>query len=889
MYTKIKENEILGKIKSKTTAAILALFLTLTIAITLVASPAANAHDPTWTIVSYAYVQAGPNPVGVGQSVLIFMWVDGPMPASSLDNDVRRHDYTLTITAPDGKKETKNWAVVADPTSCQFIRYTPTQVGTYTLEFDYPGQTYTWDDPIPSYFGPPQPNPWTNDVFTAANATFLLTVQEEQLPSPTNSYPLPTEYWTRPIEGQNTDWYKISSNWLGEPFITSGASIGGGTAGLYIARTQPDGIAPNSPHIMWSKPLQDGGVVGGNNTAILGEMYYTGGSYNTRMSNALIMYGRLYYELPYGNSGGGGGWMCVDLRTGEEIWYNPDIGRSGSGLPDLNFGLLPSLDTANQHGILPNGILFSSNFARSYDPTTGQPTPLNVTNVPRTDTNLAAVPGPNGEVIRYDVVNIGNASNPDWRLLEWNSSKAVGGAGGIGAGGWYSGEIDASLPSMYDYNISITLPNSDSWRVDRASLDNIMLLVQGSFGGHPTATFGSVSLEGANVTAISLKPNSRGQVLWTKHYPPAPGNVTRGLANWDPERGIFILYDKETRTMSGYSLDNGEHVWGPVESMNDYIYFRNYPAVAYGKVYMTGYGGILYCYDVTNGDLLWTYGNGGPGNSTFAGLETSYGTYPYNIDVIADGKLYLGTTEHSPNSPLYKDAKYRCINATDGTEIWTLMGWATGMDATYDRIADGFFVFLNTYDMQIYSVGKGPSATTVEAPMTAISQGESLMIRGTVMDIAAGTKQKEQAARFPNGVPAVSDESMGEWMEYVYMQKPRPTDVTGVEVTLSVLDPNGNVYDIGNVTTDAAGMFKLLWEPLVPGEYTVIARFAGTESYWPSYAETAVGVTEAPVATPPPTPTPAPMTDMYLFGATTGIIIAIVVVGLVLVLMLRKR
>jgi len=31
------------------------------------------------------------------------------------------------------------------------------------------------------------------------------------------------------------------------------------------------------------------------------------------------------------------------------------------------------------------------------------------------------------------------------------------------------------------------------------------------------------------------------------------------------------------------------------------------------------------------------------------------------------------------------------------------------------------------------------------------------------------------------------------------------------------------------------------------------------------------------------------MTDMYLFGATTGIIIAIVVVGLVLVLMLRKR
>ena len=32
------------------------------------------------------------------------------------------------------------------------------------------------------------------------------------------------------------------------------------------------------------------------------------------------------------------------------------------------------------------------------------------------------------------------------------------------------------------------------------------------------------------------------------------------LPNWDPERGIFILYDKETMTMSGYSLANGEHV-----------------------------------------------------------------------------------------------------------------------------------------------------------------------------------------------------------------------------------------------------------------------------------------------------------------------------------------
>src|SRR3989339_675725 len=243
-------------LKNKSTASI-ALFLMLTIAVTLVALPVANAHTPPWTIVSYAYLQAGPNPVGVGQTVLILMWVDGPMRNAALENDIRRHDYTLTITAPDGTTEVRNWPIILDPTSTQFIRYTPTQVGTYTLDFNYPGQTYTWN-------ATSSERTWTNDTFTAASATFLLTVQDEPLPAPTVSYPLPTEYWTRPIEGQNTDWYKISSNWLGEPFITSGASVGGGTAGLYIARIQPDGIAPNSAHILWSKPIQDGGVVGGN-------------------------------------------------------------------------------------------------------------------------------------------------------------------------------------------------------------------------------------------------------------------------------------------------------------------------------------------------------------------------------------------------------------------------------------------------------------------------------------------------------------------------------------------------------------------------------------------------------------------------------------------------
>jgi outer membrane protein assembly factor BamB len=801
------------------------------------------------------------------------MWVDGAMPGATIENNIRRSGYTLTITKPDGTTQKMEWQTVSDPTSCQFVSFIPEQVGNYTLKFDYPGQTYTWT------------GTYQNDTFTAASKTMTLTVLEEPLPAATTSYPLPTEYWTRPIEGQNTDWYTISSNWLGEPYITSGAAIGGGTSGNYFARIQPDGKGPNSAHIMWSKPIQDGGVVGGNAFEIPGEMYYSGGSYNTRFSNALIMNGRLYYDEPWGNSGSGGDYVCVDLQTGEEIWRT---NTTGIGVP--SFGYLYAFDSPNQHGILPNGLLFTANFARAYDAKTGIVTTMNVTNVPSTNTVLAAVTGLNGEILRYNIANIGSASSPNWHLTQWNSSKTVGYESGTGVSGWYSGTINASLPSRYDWNVSISLPNSAStWRVDRADYNNMLLLVQGSFGGHPTASFGTVSSDGANVTAISLKPEARGTTLWTKRFPPAENNITRSLANWDPERGIFIMADKETGAIYGYSLTNGEKLWGPTAYTNDYAYFRTFPAVSYGKIYFAGYGGILYCYNITNGNLLWTYGNGGPGNSTFAGLETSYGTYPYFIDVIADGKIFLGTTEHSPNSPFYKDAKYRCINATDGTEIWTLMGWGTGMDATYDRVADSFFVFLNTYDMQIYSVGKGPSETTVAASPKVTTFGSSVIIEGAVIDIAAGTKQKEQAARFPNGVPAVSDESMGEWMEYVYMQKPRPTEATGVEVTISVLDENDNYREIGKTTSNSDGFFSFQWQPDIPGKYTVYASFAGSESFWPSHAVTAFAVDPAAPEESPEYPQPVDNT-MTVVGVGVALLAAIAIVGVVLaVLLMRKR
>ncbi|HLN90025.1 MAG TPA: hypothetical protein VK253_08165 [Candidatus Binatia bacterium] len=289
---------------------------------------------------------------------------------------------------------------------------------------------------------------------------------------------------------------------------------------------------------------------------------------------------------------------------------------------------------------------------------------------------------------------------------------------------------------------------------------------------------------------------------------------------------------------------------------------------------------------------MWTYGNGGPGNSTNAGLNVFYGDYPTQIQSIANGVIYLATNEHTLPNPIYKGSTYRAINATTGEEIWQLSGnpseWSSPGSAW--ATADGYITMMNGLNNQIYSVGRGPSATTVQAPQTSTSAGEKVVIQGTVMDISTGTKQSQQSLDFPSGVPAASDASMKDWMGYVYQQKPLPNNFTGVSVSLDSLDPNNNFVHLGDATTNEQGFFHFTWTPPdVPGDYTIYATFGGTNSYWPSNAVTAMTVAGAhPTPTPTPQP-PASMTDTYVISGVIAIIIVIAIVGALILLALRKR
>jgi outer membrane protein assembly factor BamB len=268
-------------------------------------------------------------------------------------------------------------------------------------------------------------------------------------------------------------------------------------------------------------------------------------------------------------------------------------------------------------------------------------------------------------------------------------------------------------------------------------------------------------------------------------------------------------------------------------------------AIYEGKLLTCGYGGVLIAYNITTGQKLWSY------TARTEGFESPYGNYPMGIGAIADGKIYIGAGEHSPTQPIWRGSVLQCIDANTGELIWNYPAYGVSMpsgNAGYNfAIADGYLVTLNAYDNQIYCFGKGPSATTVSAPQTAVSPGTKVLITGTVTDQTPTPEAQ--------GKPAISDADQTEWMKYLYSQQPLPENAKGVEVYLTAIDPNGNFQEIGTATTNVLGNYAIAWTPPVPGLYTVKAVFEGSNSYYGSQAGAAfvVGEQTAPIVQPTPT------------------------------------
>ena len=270
---------------------------------------------------------------------------------------------------------------------------------------------------------------------------------------------------------------------------------------------------------------------------------------------------------------------------------------------------------------------------------------------------------------------------------------------------------------------------------------------------------------------------------------------------------------------------------------------------AYGTFYSASIGGIVYGYNDTTGDLLWTF------NSTDTLHQNLYGNNWWTvITFITDGKIYVGNEDHSPIDPKWRGAPFACINATTGDLIWRIDGaFRQTFWGGRAVIGDSIIATQDTYNQQIYAIGKGPSATTVTSPDLGSTAGTSVTIKGTVMDVSPGTASNALTLRFPNGVPAVSDDSQSDWMLYVYKQLAKPTNASGVEVDLTAIDSNMNTIPIGTAWTDTYGNFGYSWKPTTAGTYQIVATFKGTNSYYGATRQTYLTVTPAPE---PPAPEP---------------------------------
>ena len=122
---------------------------------------------------------------------------------------------------------------------------------------------------------------------------------------------LPTEYWSRPIDPQLREWYSISGNWVERPLNSF---------------VQYQDNAPETPHILWATPYEQGGISGGlydGENNIIADMY-AGDAYEGRFANSVVINGVLYY-----NTQGNGlyaqvsipGIQAIDLHTGEKLWF----------------------------------------------------------------------------------------------------------------------------------------------------------------------------------------------------------------------------------------------------------------------------------------------------------------------------------------------------------------------------------------------------------------------------------------------------------------------------------------------------------------------------------------------------------------------------------------
>jgi outer membrane protein assembly factor BamB len=815
--------------KNEILSVALLLVLSISIVFTALPSPVAAA---TYNYQTFAYMSIRPNPCGVNQPLLINFWITPPMPQPG----IIAHGYTVEISHPDGTKETLGPFDSIQADTSMWTEWTPKQIGEYKIKVIYPGETVPAGTPyqsttVGSAFSSKLADNYT---FSAAESPVtILTVQEQQLPGyvPT---PLPTEYWNRPVTIENREWSSVGmGNWE-----MNGADSRSSYSQLY-------GGAPGSAHIYWVLTSGVGGQVGDEyGYAIFGGNPPGDSNVARYMTRAVAGMG--YYTSTDGVH-------CVDLTTGKERWVRSDVSISIATVENYVVRAQgPPIDSYN-------AILMSvGSRLLKYSAYTGDLI-CNVTGMSGTfdptPKYFAASEGNSLGMQQFVYSTSGSGANR--RLIKWTTQ----------------GTTD-NFTSRIAWNVSYPLGGVTN--ID----DNLGIGFYFSISTTNGGTCGAFDI-------------NNGNMLWTKTF--GPGDAPFATSADVLENGVYVypLYygdpnQNGLRPLAGIDIRNGNMLYNT--SVVDYPWgsFWCYShAGAYGLAYFPTYNGYIYAFNVTTGQIAWK------GGYNAVGYQTPYGYQPFFSSIAAGGGyVFAGNDEHSENPPYYQGKQMWCLNATTGETVWSIPFWSPGFNMQ-GLIADGKLIATNFYDNRQYCFYKGQTETSVTASPKVLGFGSSVVIEGSVYDKSPGTADDRIVAKFPHGLPAVSEDSMSDFMAYAYMQMAKPTNTTGVPVTISVVDSNGNFQQIGTATSDAEGYYTYNWTPDIPGAYTVYASFGGSESYWPSQAETSFAIDPA-VTTPTPAPTVeglATTNDLmtYMAISVVAIIIAIAAVGVASILILKKR
>jgi hypothetical protein len=458
----------------------------------------------------------------------------------------------------------------------------------------------------------------------------------------------------------------------------------------------------------------------------------------------------------------------------------------------------------------------------------------------------STVYGPKGEIYRISV-STGGAT-----MRFWNSSRVVS-----NEGSWIRFGMGQIYNASEGIEWTVDIPEGLPGGANIIEIDGKVTGVGGTrqYGFLQETENSQDKVIGINVTptnvyswGISLEPGHEGELLFnsTGNAPSVwTENVTLAQGPVSPEDGVFTVWVPELRQHWGFSIESAQMLWGPTEphAYLDYLgglAIRN--ALYENMLVSAQMSGTVYAYEMTSGNLIWTY------DATDPYTEILWGdNWPLRVDFFTDGKIYVAHSEHSPIDPKPRGAPFICLNATTGEEIWRIDGAFRGTDWGGNAIiGDSIITAYDSYDQNIYGIGKGPSETTIIVENNGLKLGSLATLSGTVMDISPGTNDPILTARFPNGVPAVADEYMSEWMLYIYKQFERPADAMGVPVKIQIVDPAGQYAWIGTATTDSYGNFAYSFIPQMKGTYTLIATFDGSNSYFGSQQTTYLIVDEAP-------------------------------------------